>query len=544
MRRFLTHLIAIVIITCNYSELNGQNLEKEFDKILQGQFSTNTPGSAVLVVKDDKVIYRKSIGLANLDTQMAIEPNQVFRIASITKQFTAMAILKLAYEDKLSLQDSVQKFIPDFAKNNRPINISQLLNHTSGLLNQYDIEHWEEATTNKTITPTKLIELFKDKQPAFEPGSQYQYSNLGYMVLTHIIEVTSKQSYAEYLNANFFKPLGMTDTQYGDTQSSDKVVGYSKNNEDFKQAQFIDMNIAQGAGGLSATVDDLYKWNKAVFTPEVLGKYLGASHQPGKLTNGQSFGYGYGWQIGEVQGRKAIKHDGIINGFISYQIYLPQEKAYAVILTNCDCTEDIAQLAAKIMAIAINDPYVFKGVDLEEENLTRYQGIYTSALGEEKIVNLHDGTLYVFSKGGTKLPLLPIAEHTFYVENDLNKLRFNLNDNAKATGYKLSGLDLPTVWKKTDNLTAINTLPTSSDILNQYYGKYKFKNAFTLEITGDGNQIFGLVGNDKKQLYRYDEHSFYSKTNDIKLQFIFDENEKIKGVKLIQVHDMIADKIE
>ena len=545
MKLFKMRLVALIAIVFYYGHLSGQNRIQEFETILKSQFSEDSPGGAILIAKEDRILYRNAMGLANLEKQMSLKPEHTFRIGSITKQFTAMAILKLAYEGKLSLQDSIQKFIPGFTRNTSAIRIAHLLNHTSGLQNQQNIAGWDSITSEKKITPIKLINLFKHKKPAFEPGSSYQYSNLGYMVLTHIIEVVAQQSYGEYLTSNFFVPLGMKNTGYGDEGiNRNGVVGYSRNHSGYKQAAYLNMDIPQGAGGLVSTVDDLYKWNQAVFSGEGPGKYLGDSHRPSRLNNGKEFAYGNGWQLGQVQGRKAIKHDGIINGFVSYQLYLPKEKTYVVILTNCDCTEKIVQLAAKLAAVAIDDSYVYKGMDLSKDILKKYQGMFASNTGAEKIVQLQDGVLYYFSKGGRKLPLLPLTKNKFHEESELEKLTFVSNETGAVVRFDLENLDLPSAWTKVQNINALNSIPTSRETLKKYCGKYKFRNAFTLEVLLKDDQLVGAVGNDYKPLLRFAEHSFFTKFNDIKLVFQVDEKKAVTGLKLLQNTEIIADKIE
>jgi CubicO group peptidase (beta-lactamase class C family) len=187
----------------------GQTPEKQFDKILSEQNFENSPGFAVLVAKNNKVLYRKAFGYANLELDVKLQPDHIFRIGSITKQFTAAAILKLEEEGKLSLQDVITKFIEDYPTHGHTITIEHLLTHTSGIKSYTSMKEWDAEMHKKDFSPEEMINFFKKEPMDFAPGEEFLYNNSGYFLLGYIIEKASGKTYEEYLKDTFFEPLGM-----------------------------------------------------------------------------------------------------------------------------------------------------------------------------------------------------------------------------------------------------------------------------------------------------------------------------------------------
>jgi len=189
--------LLILALSLLIGSLYGQE-PKQFDKILKGQF-VEGPGYAVLIQKNGKTIYEKAIGMANLENSVPLTPNHIFRIGSITKQFTAVAILQLMEQGKLKLDDEITKFIPDYPTHGQKITIQHLLNHTSGIKSYTSMESWDSEVRKKDFTPETLIDLFKDEPMDFNPGEEFRYNNSGYILLGYIIEVITGDSYENYI---------------------------------------------------------------------------------------------------------------------------------------------------------------------------------------------------------------------------------------------------------------------------------------------------------------------------------------------------------
>ncbi|HWV68963.1 serine hydrolase domain-containing protein, partial [Chitinophaga sp.] len=320
-------IFIITLLSILTSHCFGQSPEKELDAVLTRAFPSQGPGAAVLVAKANKIIYKKAFGKANLELNVALKPGHIFRIGSITKQFTACAILKLAEEGKLSLQSEVTEFIRDYPA--RGITIEHLLTHTSGI--NTGAGAWTPETRKKDFTPQALIDSFKLRPVDFLPGASFRYNNNGYVLLGYIIELVSGMSYEKYITEHFFKPLGMKNSGYDNTALviPGRASGYQRDNELYRNANYLSMTQPYSAGSLLSTVEDLYTWNRALTAGKVIHEEsLRKAQTPYRLNNGDLTGYGYGWWLGNIQGSPCIKHDGLINGFSTFALYLPQEKIF------------------------------------------------------------------------------------------------------------------------------------------------------------------------------------------------------------------------
>ncbi|HEY7543856.1 MAG TPA: serine hydrolase domain-containing protein, partial [Blastocatellia bacterium] len=216
------------------SMAHGNGLASAIDEVCAKTFKPNEPGAAVIVVKDGKVIFRKGYGMANMELGVKIEPDMIFRIGSVTKQFTAVAILMLMEQGKLTLQDEITKFLPDYPTQGQRITIEHLLTHTSGIKSYTGLPEWRPQW-RKDVSLKELIDLFKDKPMEFAPGEKWNYNNSAYVLLGAIIEKISGQSYAEFLEKNIFTPLGMKNTSYDNTSRviARRAAGYSKGKEGY-----------------------------------------------------------------------------------------------------------------------------------------------------------------------------------------------------------------------------------------------------------------------------------------------------------------------
>lgn len=331
-----------------------------YDAALARYFKADGPGAVVLVTKDGKTVFRKAYGLADMSRKIKLDPAAQLRIGSITKQFTAVAILMLAEEGRLSLDDGITRHLPAFPARGRKITIEHLLTHTGGVPN-FTGKPSFVPNMAKEVTVEGMIDSFKNDPLLSPPGTKFAYTNSGYFLLGAIIEKVSGMPYARFLEQRIFIPLGMLDTAH-DGHAKGKAlraVGYTSGGPGFEVAPPIAMSQIYAAGGLVSTVDDLARWDSAISS----GRLLKASSwkrafTPYKLTNGTSTGYGYGWGTSKVQGSPTIEHGGGINGFTSFAMRLPREKVFVAVLSNSDngltAPEAIAVRAA---AIAIGKPY-------------------------------------------------------------------------------------------------------------------------------------------------------------------------------------------
>lgn len=297
-----------------------------------------SPGIAVLVAKDGKILYKKGFGFADMDKKVPVSPETKFRIGSVTKQFTAAAILKLQEEKRLQVSDKLSKYIPDFPRGEE-VTLHHLLTHTSGI-HSYTGKGDFLAKVTSTITNEELLKYFRDDPYDFGPGEQWRYNNSGYFLLGYIIEKVSGKSYDQYLKENFFDPLKMTSTGvHASTLALDNEArGYMNTAGIYANALNWDMSWAGGAGALYSTLEDLYRWNEGLFSGKVLSeKSLKAAFTPVLLNNGklpEGTKYGYGWGLGSFRGLEEVQHSGGLHGFHAQLLRLPEENLTVVILTN------------------------------------------------------------------------------------------------------------------------------------------------------------------------------------------------------------------
>jgi D-alanyl-D-alanine carboxypeptidase len=394
-------------------------LIQTIDTLLQESYSSSEPGAAVIVVKNGKTILRKGQGMANLELEVPIEPDMVFRLGSITKQFTAIAILMLAEQGKLALDDSITKFLPDYPTHGHLITIEFLLTHTSGIKNYTDIPEWQPLL-RKDFSVQELIDFFKYQPMQFAPRTQWEYSNSGYILLGAIIEKVSGATYEQFIQQNIFGPLGMKQSYYDCPLrvTPRRVAGYAKGSEGYTNAVYLSMTQPYAAGSLSSTVDDLAIWDAALYTEKLLKQEtLRQAFIPYRLKGGSSISYGYGWGISEYEGHRLIEHGGGIPGFSTQAIRIPNARVFVAVLTN---NEGISPelLAFKIATSAIGRPYLEPTpVKLAPEILVQYEGVYQISALEERHITYEDNRLFSQRGQNQRLELVSFSSNEFFFKD-------------------------------------------------------------------------------------------------------------------------------
>lgn len=332
--------------SCNVSKIDA--LFHEYDL-------PNVAGASVLVIKDGKVLFKKAFGLANLEDKTSSNTNTNYRLASMTKQFTAMAIMILAERKKLSYDDPITKFFPDFPAYGKQITVRHLLNHTSGLIEYSEVI---PGGTTTPLTDRDVLNLMKKQDRTyFPPGSQFRYSNSGYTLLGLIVEGASGISFPEYLRKNIFKPLGMDNTKFyqrEDFTDHKRAYGYTQKESGFERTDQSLTSSTLGDGSVYSSVEDLFKWEQALFTTRLVSaETLKRAFKVGATTDDPKLGYGFGWFIGEYRGLNTIYHGGNTIGFTSVIRRFPEQKFAVIVLTNRNAAS-LAEIVNKV-----EDLYLF-----------------------------------------------------------------------------------------------------------------------------------------------------------------------------------------
>lgn len=353
---YSSHLL-MVLIGLSFvfqSSIYAQSLESKVDSLLQEKYKSNAPGATFLISKNGKIIYKKAFGLSNLELNLPMHTENVFEIASITKQFTAIAILMLMEKGKLNLDDQLSTFIPDYPTNGYKITIHHLLTHTSGIKDFTRVKGLNAIATQQ-LAPLDLIDFFKNEPMDFAPGEEMKYNNSGYILLGYIIEKVSGQSYASFVEDQIFKKLGMKSSIYGSHREviKNRASGYHNKGRYVNRTQ-VSHSFAYSAGGLMSNVNDMFIWQEAIKNNLLIKKKTTKKAFTNyTLNNGEAIDYGYGWHLKELNRIPTREHGGHFFGFKSMGVYLPEQDIYVIGLNNCDCnspttiTREIAVLTSQ-----------------------------------------------------------------------------------------------------------------------------------------------------------------------------------------------------
>ena len=322
----------------------------EIDADLTSLTQKNAFTGSVLVARDGEVLLSKGYGLAYRAANLPNTPQTKFRICSVTKQFTAMAILILQAQGLLDVQDPVCDYLSECPAAWREIALHHLLTHTSGIPDLTEFPDYE-GTKASPATPLQLIARFRDKPLAFRPGETWSYSNSGYILLGYVIEQVSGQSYEAFLQEHIFARLRMGDSGY-DHNLGVIAVGYTGEGARWRKGDYIDMSVPYAAGALYSTVEDLYRWDQALYTEQLVPQAL-LDRMFTPFATSSLGGFGYGWIITREQGRQVVRHGGGGDGFTSIIVRYPADRATVIVLSNRDTTDlrsIVSTIAQKLFA--------------------------------------------------------------------------------------------------------------------------------------------------------------------------------------------------
>jgi CubicO group peptidase (beta-lactamase class C family) len=310
------------------------SLTERIDALFSEYARPDVPGASVLIIKDGKVLYKKAYGLADVESRLRSTTTTNYRIASMTKQFTAMATMILAERKRLSLDNPLTRFLPDFPAYGRQITVRHLLNHTSGLPEYFDLI---PAATTTPLKDSDVLNLLKRQDHGdFPPGSKFRYCNAGYALLALIVEKVSGESFPRFLKKNIFDPLKMTRTRFyerEDHSDPNRAYGYSRTEKGFERTDQSLTSSVLGDGSLYSSVEDLYKWDQALYTSRLVSpRMLKQAFTPGEGTGEDA--YGFGWFIDNYRGLRDMWHGGNTIGFTSSIYRFPDQRFTVIALTN------------------------------------------------------------------------------------------------------------------------------------------------------------------------------------------------------------------
>jgi CubicO group peptidase (beta-lactamase class C family) len=535
----LTALFLLIVFVA--SSAGAQTISEDIDKFMTEKYPANQPGAAILVAKDGKVIFRKGYGLASIGPDTPVTPDMLFRIGSITKQFTSTAILQLAEKGKIDLKADVTKYLTDFSTPGKTVTVEQLLNHTSGIKSYTSLP---DAMSKKGlyISPADMLKIIQAQPSDFAPKDQWLYNNSGYFLLGAIIEKVSGMTYGEYVAKNLFKPAGMKSSFTDDSALPANVAkGYQKSGStEFVVSDYVHPSIPFSAGSIYSTVDDLWKWNQAIFGYKLVKKEsLDKAWTPTKLNSGKLVGYGYAWQFGKLGKAKVIGHGGAIDGYLSMEIYVPDQKIYVCILSNSmtvnpeEYTYEVAEIVAGIANA--KDP---ETIALTEAALDEYVGVYQISSKEDRMITRKGIQLFSQRTNGAKFEIFPYAKDAFFFKDSQTRLTFFRNPEGKLSAVELDSRDfIPQRAERTNKPLPVERpeIELSAEIFDQYVGEYQLAPGFIIKIWREDKKFKAqATGQPSFEIFAETETKFFLKVVEAQVEFTKDATGKVTSMTLFQ----------
>ncbi len=506
------------------------------DQDVQFYVSNKQFMGSVLVARGQDVLFSKGYGSANLEWDIPNTPATKFRIGSITKQFTAAAILLLEERGKLKVEDPVKKYLPDAPAVWDNITSIHLLTHTSGIPDFFGFPEYPKLEPFP-ITPQQIVALFRDKPLEFPPGEKVQGSSSGYVLLGYLIEKLSGESYQDFIQKNIFTLLGMKDSGYDSNTDiiPRRAAGYAYGPNGLVNARFEHMSNMFSAAALYSTTEDLLRWEQGLFN----GKLL-STESLAKMTTPFKNDNALGLIVRTVNGRKVIEHAGGMNGFYTYLAYFPEDKLTVVALGNLNGSPS-EQIVRSLAALAHGDKVVLpserKEITVLPKILEGYVGTYQFEPKINLMITLEGGQLMAQVSGQGKLPLFASSDVNFFYKVLDAEIEFTNDEKGAVSGliWHQDGYDDRKAPRTSDHVLVRKEITVSPKILAQYAGTYELQPGFDLVITQEGDElIVQATGQGKIPLFAEAETKFFSKVIDLQIEFLKDEKGAVTHLMLYQ----------
>lgn len=563
---FKSILLSFMVLFCNLSNVVAQNKASELDKLMKQANASGVFNGSILVAENGKVIYRKAFGYANKETKQLLKPEFCFDLASVSKQFTAMGIMILKERNKLSYDEKITKYFPEFPAYGKDISIRNLLNNTSGL------PLYQPFANKDNLTNSEILKIIEEREALdANIGDRYVYNNAGYIMLGLIIEKVSNMSLAEFLKENIFKPLKMKNTLVGDAPKIDlknRALGYSVIGE------LDDYTVSHtGSTSMFSNVDDLFLWDQALYSEKLVSKKtLEEAFTPVVLNNGSLSNYGFGWFL--TPEKKSVNHSGSDFGYRTFIMRNLDKKNTYIWLTNGGnaINKDVMNVA--IENILASKPYELPKITVFSE--------FQKALQ----VNDVDDAILIVTKSIKSDP-----DHFVLDDAAINELGYKyLNENKSADAFSIFKFNVAinpnssnvydslgeiylmrkdtihaienynkSVALNPNNVNAIKVLnkldiqttdmiidvKVAPEVLKTYLGRYQLNENFSFTVTEDKGDLY-IQGTGEKitTVYPMAQNRFYSKIITAQFTFNSDENGHIDSLTLNMGRDINAKKVE
>jgi len=522
--------------------VNDRHLQSQIDSLFANKSRIHTPGAAIAIVKNGKIVYQKGYGYANLEYDIPNTPTTVFHIASISKQFTALSILLLEKEGKLSINDNINKYLPEMYTFEKPITILNLLNHTSGLRDWIYLLGVEGYDLNDMFTQQQIIKVLNNqKELNFEPGTKFMYVNSGYNLLAEIVSRVSGMSFARFVNERIFVPLKMEHSLVLDDyetivkNEADSYVLNGKNG--YKKMVLSFVNIV-GSTGVLTSLEDLSKWTENFESPRVGDKIIfDQMKQRGVLTNGDSISYAMGQFISRYRGLDIIEHGGSDAAFRTHLLRFPKQRVSIVVLAN-EASLNASGIAYKIADIYLKKelapaavtvlppPASTRVIENDPKELIKYTGKYELQPGLIMDFAIEGNDLTVNATGQGKFKLQQISPAVFKINNVNGIISFKKNEQNEMDkiDFEINGGKMQGTHIKEKGLT--------EEGAKQYTGQY-YSNELDVTyslVYHEGKLIAKNFRSDNNELSQIDNDNFSGNQWFMGIvKFIRNDNQAVTG---------------
>ena len=488
---------------------DSEILASKVDEIFVEWDKIDSPGCALAVINDGEIIYKRGYGMANLEHSIPISTKTPFYMCSLSKQFTAMCILLLSEQGKLSSDDDIRKYIPEIPEYDHIITIQHLLHHTSGIRDYLDLRSLAGKNYADSVPEEDVLNLLsRQKALNFKPGDQYMYSNSGYILLSMVIKRVSGKSLREFSEENIFKPLGMLKTQFHDDRTKiikDRADGYFRREDGSYGLNTTSFDLV-GDGGLYSTTEDLFLWDQN-FYQNKLGnggkELIERMILPGKLNNGETLNYAFGLLNDEYKGLRMIRHGGSFIGFKGEFIRFPEQKFSVVILANL-ASINPRKLSRQVIDLYLADQFESgqpktearvekvkrSDISIDPSIYDTFTGKYQLESGAVIIIAKENGRLKAHIESQPKAELIPESETHFFLKNRDAQISFRREVDGKVTNLVLH--------QNKQNLPAkkIKSQILSLDQLEKFEGEYySIELQVTYRVVLKEKQLFIRVRN-------------------------------------------------
>ncbi|MES2778039.1 MAG: serine hydrolase domain-containing protein [Bacteroidota bacterium] len=380
-------------------------MKASFDHLIDSRYRADAPGGTVLIAQKGKVLYERGLGIANLELNVKMQPDMLFEIGSQTKQFTAICILQLMEQGKLAVTDPISRYLQDAPASWQQVTIENLLTHSSGI---------NEVPNGGNMPVAEKIKVSQNLPLAFVPGTKSSYVNFEYSLLGAIVEKVAGQPLGKYVKDHILDPIGMKHTYWNDYNGiiPNRTPAYLKRSAGFTNVTNIPP--PDGAGGLISNTYDMLTWYEALAAGKVVKKEtLKQAWKPHILADGKASTFGYGWMAGgAVQGSPISEHSGMMGGYCTESLYMPEEQIFVAVFINQRGYPD--PTAQELAAILIGKPYLADSIQMSADELKTYTGTYEVGEGDKRIMSFSNGKLYYEPNGRAgKIQMIPYEKDKF-----------------------------------------------------------------------------------------------------------------------------------